>query len=480
MTSKCRFGLARGDITPPVGIYHRMWGAAVHDRSEGVHRPLTATACVFQQLAGAPSPETQQILIALDHCLLGKREMDALLDEVQRRTNVPRECLLVVFSHTHAAGLMSLDRVEMPGGELIPAYLQQLNATISELVQRAIRDCAACTITYGTGRCDLAAHRDFWDEASQQWVCGFNPSGFADDTVLVARVTSDDGETVAVLVNYACHPTTLAWDNRLISTDYPGATRETIENTTEVPCVFLQGASGDLGPRFGYVGDVRVADQNGRQLGYAALSAITALPPPNTRFEYSGPVVSGATIGVWNYVPLVGEELQEAARWQVDRTTLPLRYRPGLPTLDQVQVAKKQWLADEQAAAADGDSQRQRDCRAMVERHTRMVTRLQQLPAGESFPYQLVVWRMGAAIWVAAQGESYSLLQTSLRQRFPNVPIVICSLANGWGPSYLPPAELYDRGIYQESIAALAPGSLENVIAEAAHRIEKLLGIHRS
>ena len=42
--SRCRAGLARGDITPPVGIYHRMWGAATHDRAIGVHRPLEATA----------------------------------------------------------------------------------------------------------------------------------------------------------------------------------------------------------------------------------------------------------------------------------------------------------------------------------------------------------------------------------------------------------------------------------------------------
>ena len=39
--SICAFGLARADITPPVGIYHRMWGAAAHDPiAPGMHRPL--------------------------------------------------------------------------------------------------------------------------------------------------------------------------------------------------------------------------------------------------------------------------------------------------------------------------------------------------------------------------------------------------------------------------------------------------------
>ena len=39
--SICRFGIAVGDITPPVGIYHRMWGAATHERAEGIHREFS-------------------------------------------------------------------------------------------------------------------------------------------------------------------------------------------------------------------------------------------------------------------------------------------------------------------------------------------------------------------------------------------------------------------------------------------------------
>ena len=100
---------------------------------------------------------------------------------------------------------------------------------------------------------------------------GINPRGPADDTVLVARATDAAGKTVATFVNYACHPTTLAWQNTLISPDFPGAMRELVEQATGAPCVFLQGASGDLGPHEGFVGDPAVADRNGRQLGHAAL-----------------------------------------------------------------------------------------------------------------------------------------------------------------------------------------------------------------
>ena len=42
------------------------------------------------------------------------------------------------------------------------------------------------TITYARGQCDMAASRDYWDEARQRFVCGFNPDGDAPTTVTVA------------------------------------------------------------------------------------------------------------------------------------------------------------------------------------------------------------------------------------------------------------------------------------------------------
>ena len=92
-----------------------------------------------------------------------------------------------------------------------------------------------------------------------------------------AAATDLLGDLVTVFVNYACHPTTLAWENRLLSPDFVGAAREILEQAFEAPALFLQGASGDLAPRDNYVGDVAVADQNGRQLGYAAAAAIEAV-----------------------------------------------------------------------------------------------------------------------------------------------------------------------------------------------------------
>ncbi len=481
--SRCRLGVARADITPPADIYHRMWGAASHDRAEGVHRPLTATVLALaplaqsshaEQQAGQPapaaSPQNLLVLIALDHCLLFRREMEAVEETVAAQGGVPRECLLFSFSHTHAAGLMSSDRESLPGGDRIAPYLQEMAEKIAATVRSALANQQPVSLVFGPGQCALAAHRDLWDADSQQFVCGYHPSGFADDTVLVARATADDGSVLATLVNYACHPTTLAWDNRLISPDFPGAMRETVETATGGTCVFLQGASGDLGPKVGFVGDPAVADQNGRQLGYAALSAIAALPPAGMRFNYTGPVISGATIGTWAYQPCSSTDRQLAETWRVRDWQLTLPCREDLPTVEEVQSQRRDLVEQQSAAVAQGNTALAADCRALIERADRMLTRLAVLDGGRQFNFRMRLFRFGSAFLLAVPGEPYQQLQTELRRRC-QLPLLVLGIAGGWGPSYLPPRELYGAGIYQESIALLAPGALETVIEAAAEAI---------
>ena len=521
--SRCLVGVARCDITPPVGIYHRMWGAATHERSTGVHRPLTATVLVLAP-ATANEDSELRVVIAVDHCLLWTAEMNALLDSVSSAAGVDRDALTVFFSHTHGAGLMGLDRRELPGGELIPPYLDELARKIAGLVDEARQRLTPATIVYGTGRCDLAAHRDYFDEARGHFVCGFNPGGPADDALLVGRVTSDSGETLATLVNYACHPTTLAWENTLISPDYIGALREVIESATDAPCVFIQGASGDIGPREGYVGDVSVADRNGRQLGYAALSVLESLPQPGRQFEYTGPVVSGATLGSWKYVPMTASQQEQCGAWVSRRGMVPLRYRADLPVRADLERELASARAAEAKALADGDASRARDARAMVERATRSLTRVALLPRASSprphsdggegqgegasshtkapltlsptvfvalktggdegtgkadtidaYPFPLVVWRMGAAVWIALDGEHYNVLQRTLRERFPGVTLVIGTLANGSNVWYLPDADSFGKGLYQEEASILAQGSLEKVIEAATAAIRDVI-----
>ena len=471
--SRCLVGVARCDITPPVGIYHRMWGAATHDRSTGVHRPLSATVLFLRDLNGDAA--RQQVLIAIDHCLLWTTEMNALLDSVSAATGVVRDQLTVYFSHTHGAGLMGLERRELPGGDLIAPYLNDMARKIAVLIGDAETRLEPSTIVYGRGRSDLATNRDFLDEQRGHFVCGFNPAGLADDTVLVGRIVGDSSRTLATFVNYACHPTTLAWENTLISPDYVGAMREVIETATDAPCFFMQGASGDIGPAEGYVGDVRVADRNGRRLGHAALAALEALSPPNHNYAYVGPVVSGATLGIWKHQAESADRVAHRGDWKTQQVIVPLAYRGDLPVRADLERDLIHWRSMEEQARTAGQDAAARDAHAMIERATRRLTRVASLPAGPTYPYPIIGWRMGDAVWLAFDGEHYNVLQRTLRERFPNVTLIIGTIANGSNVWYLPDAGSYGKGLYQEEAAILEKGCLEHVIEAASGLIQELI-----
>ena len=474
--SRCLVGMADGDVTPPVGTYHRMWGAAAHDRSTGVHRPLRQTTMVLAPAESTDVAAECVLFIALDHCLFGKPEMTELLDRIEQVTTIDRGRITCFFSHTHGAGLLGRERVGLPGGDQIPAYLDWLADHLASSATAALRRVVPATIVYGAGHCGLATNRDYLDEDAGQSVCGFNPDGTVDSTVLIARLTDDATQrTMATLVNYACHPTTLAWDNTLISPDYIGAMRETIEQATGAPCFFIQGASGDVGPREGFVGDTAVADSHGRQLGYAALSAAEGLPTAGTQFQYQGPVVSGATIGTWDYEPLDERRSREIGVWDMHHSTVPLPYRSDRLDATQLEQDRAQWEVAERDARDEGDEAKAADARAMIERMTRRLTRTASLPPGESYPYPLRLWRIGDAVWVALDGEHYNLLQRNLRERFPETPLVIGTLANGSNVWYLPDRESYGKGLYQEDASVLAQGSLETLVDALASEITHLL-----
>src|SRR5262249_38302693 len=150
-------------------------------------------------------------------------------------------------------------------------------------------------------------------------------------------------------------------------------------------------------------------------------------------------------------------------------------YRPDLPTREQAEAEQARWRSEEEAALRDGDAARARDCRALVERTTRLLNRLKYLPPRPTFPLPVTLWQTGDAFWLALEAEHYNWLQRSLRGRLPGVPIMLATLANGSRATYLPTADAYGKGLYQESIAVLAPGCLEQLLDAVADQIRRWL-----
>ncbi len=465
---RCELGFARIDITPPAGIYHRSWGAAKHDASTGVHRELTASALVFIN----SDSKAEHVLVALELGWLQAGDLQRLSSTVSSGTGLPAGQVVITFSHTHAAGNFDPDRIQNEGGSLIPGYLDDLATRLIGLVENARTAVQQVDLAFGTGRCDLAYNRDYWDDENQLYACGTNPERAGDDTVVVTRATDREGRLVATLVNYSCHPTTLAWDNTLVSPDYPGAMREVVEKETSAPCVFLLGASADLGPRYGFVGETEAADRNGRQLGYAALSALEGLLPGGTELRYAGPVISGATVGIWQHGPVDAERRQRLETFDATAMTLDLPLL-DLPTQAELDRQLDEWASREENARQEGLDQAAADCRARVERVRRAMRRIEGLPTDrKAAAYGVTLWRIGEGILVMVSGEPYNVLQCELRARFPVTAVVVVVLCNRGTGGYLLPRDNYGTGLYQEQAAVIGPGGLEEVTEAIARQMK--------
>ena len=447
-------GLARADITPPAGIFCRNWGAAMHDTAQGIHRPLFLTALAIRDSAAG------QPLVLLDTDLGWWANLAyerAFRRRVVAALGLPEERLLSCVTHTHAAPPLCEPEPHWQGGELLSAYLERLEQAMVATARAAITACEPATIEWHHGRSALAANRDLPDPkppAGPRIVCGYNPANPADDTLVVVRITSAAGKPLATIANYACHPTTLAWDNDLVSPDFVGEMRATIEAAGGGLGLFLQGASGELGPRYQYVGDPAVADSHGREIGHAVIATLHAMEPPGQRLVYDRVVESGAPLATWRREPAVATPRSTSLA--------AIRRTVDLPLKDWPSAAE---LAAEFAACTD---------RPIAERLRRKLRIREALGDGATFPLEIWGWRIGDALVLGTLAEAYSSIQQNVRAAFPDRAVAWLNLVNG-SIGYLPPAPLYDAEIYQAWQTPFDRGSLETLEAAAISLGHELL-----
>ena len=249
--------------------------------------------------------------------------------------------------------------------------------------------------------------------------------------------------------------------------------RETVERATGAPCVFALGACGDIGPRYGFVGDLRAADQNGEQLGYAALAALAALRPPGHRPALRR---AGGSPG-----PPSGSGRTPPS---------PPSARPG-PRRSR--AASTRWICPSTAARsgrAAGGARRMGGPAGAVDAGARRTSPATTGPGRSGPGAGWPAWRTSRRApptpcpsactasatpsgWPAA-AEPFSALQVELRRRFRTRG---GSSSPPWRapsrwPTCSPPC--YGLGLYQEEPSILAPGCLEALTGAVAARIAAL------
>ena len=294
-TPAFRVGAARRDVTPREPV--PMWGyGARHDAlSQGVLDPLFADAIVIQ--AG----ETKLAIVGLD---LGRSPAEASLQRIRARIKPAGiEHSFIAGSHTHHGPVLELTDEPGKGKGKFDAtlrYYKQMEDAIVEAILEADRKLAPARMASGFVQLN-----------------GFNRNRHtkiepkpSDRDLAVMRFDDVNGQPIAVLVNFAAHPTMIPATTLKFSADYVGALKATIEKATGALTVFINGAAGDQSVNFASRGqNEKSYELFGQALGNEAVTLIKSLTPQEvakpslavreTRFKYqsrtdlANPVVRG-------------------------------------------------------------------------------------------------------------------------------------------------------------------------------------------
>ncbi len=455
-------GVARCDITPPIGIAHGNWSAQFHERSEGVDLPLLCTA-----LAIADGTET--VIIAEWDLLYPPS--GAWLAEARGRisalTGVPGDHIRLSASHTHAGPSLDQPWFEA-GAEMIGPYVASLTDRLAGVCMAAQRAMRPAFVGGGKGRCAVNTNRRRPHQPGRPML-GPNPDGFSDHEVGVIRVDTADGQPLAVLVNYAAHPTILAWDYRLNSPDYPGTLRRTVETINGATCLFLQGAAGDQDTLRDYSCKVDDARWIGKQVGIEAARVAELIETRPTRLEISHFVESSWTMGVAERVS--NGEPDGTVRCITRHIELPLwqRHPPTAEELEHLDALKHN-LADLRERGAPTDEIR--EANRLARRATLDLFVARQRSQGASLTIEVQAIRIGACAMVGIPVEPFAAIGAQIKALSPFATTFFSGYSNGV-EMYLPTADAYPEG-YEVWMTPFAPEAAGLTVEESLALLSEL------
>ena len=253
-------GVATADITPR----ESMWMAGYASRtkpSEGKVHDLHAKALALQDDAG-----DRVVIVTFDLIGIPRELRDFVVDRCGEKFKLTPAEIVLNASHTHCgpelrsskARLQDLEPERAEQGE---RYLNELKETVVEIIGEAIDKLEPAKLAYTHGRAGFAMNRRLKTER------GFEnkpyPDGPVDHDVPVLRVDGADGKPRAVLFGYACHNTTLSFQQ--FCGDYAGFAQAFLEESHPgVTAMFFMGCGGDQNPQ--PRGTVEHAQQHGRAL----------------------------------------------------------------------------------------------------------------------------------------------------------------------------------------------------------------------
>lgn len=296
----------------------------------------------------------------------------------------------------------------------------------------------------GRGTTPIGVYRRAFDARGRGHL-GEVPDRAIDRIVPVVRFDDLDGQPIAVLFSYGCHPVLYGPVARAISSDYPGAARTFVERAltsssgppdaaiTPVVGMFLQGCGGDINPRHGIGVEhdpLETKDREGTVLG-AEVVRVAAEIRTNT---FRGPkaVFANGDISGWPWLPV-----QDHASLIIDASfetvTLPLSPLPSREVAEVIRAEHASVLRQAEARHAAAPELRLR--RRWVEWSERLVDAVATRSSTIEVPIQAV--RLGDLAILGIGMEVFSDTGVAIRADSPLPATVVLGYTNGYH-GYLP------------------------------------------
>ena len=223
-------GAAKREITPKEPVPMWGYGARHAALSTGTLDPLHAAAVVIQ--AGS----NKLAIVGLD---LGRAPAEHSLQTIRQRIRDEAgiEYSFIAGSHSHHGPVLEL--TDEPGkgqGKFDAAlrYYKEMEDGIAGAILDANSKLAPARMATGSTRLEFNRNRHTKIEPK--------PS---DRDLSVMRFDDASGKPLAIVVNFAAHPTMIPAEKLKFSADYVGAMKETVEKELDGTAIFMQGAAGD-------------------------------------------------------------------------------------------------------------------------------------------------------------------------------------------------------------------------------------------
>lgn len=255
-----RAGVAKVEITPPVGTPLGGFGDRFGKPSTGVHDPITAKALVLDD------GTTRLAILTTD--LVGTNP--EMARRVAEKSGFPRERLLVCASHTHSGpGAYG----EGPFAALVLGGFQQsvfdhMADGMARALTQANQSLQPASLAVGETRLP-------------KFMRNRRKLRIKDPALWVLRVDTRDGKPLGMLLNLTAHGTVLDGHNLEFSGDWMGFTQAYLEKSVPgLTALYANGAEGDVSPNIpDNSSNFEGAKAHGELGGQAALELYRSLKP---------------------------------------------------------------------------------------------------------------------------------------------------------------------------------------------------------